>query len=89
MAGLPRHPSAAIRGGDASTNTAILLQVLEGHPSAHADLTALNAGAALMLAGRATGLRQGVVLARELLASGAARQLLESYRQASALRRAA
>lgn len=89
LAGLPRHPQEAIRGGNAATNSAILLQVLEGRPSAHADLTALNAGAALMLAGRAPDLRQGVILARELLASGAALQLLESYRQASALKRAA
>jgi anthranilate phosphoribosyltransferase len=54
----------------------------EGEP-ALAAVTALNAGAALYVAGRAPSLRAGVDAARDLLAAGAgARKLAElrSYR---------
>ncbi len=89
MAGLPVHPAQALRGGNAATNAAILLSVLGGEPSAAADLTALNAGAGLLLMGRSPDLTSGVAQARAVLACGAGRDLLERYRRACSLDKAA
>ena len=65
-------------------------QVLEGArggaaPSSNvgalSDIVALNAGAALYVAGRAPSLREGVETAREILASGAAMAKLEALKR--------
>lgn len=89
QAGLQRCKPEALRGGDAATNAAILLGVLSGEACAPAELTALNAGAGLMLTGHSPDLPSGVAKAKDILASGAARDLLERYRSACALEKAA
>ena len=85
QAGLERREPEALRGGDASVNAVILLKVLNGEACAAADLTALNAGAALLLTGHSPDLASGVAKARGVLASGAARDLLERYRRACSI----
>ncbi|MDO9225412.1 MAG: anthranilate phosphoribosyltransferase [Pseudomonadota bacterium] len=55
-----------------------LLLALSGKACAEQDIVALNAGAALLAADRADSLAEGVVLAREALASGAALARLEA-----------
>jgi len=52
-------------------------------------VVALNAGASLVVAGRAGDLREGVVLAAETIVSGAAREQLERLRRSAALALAA
>jgi anthranilate phosphoribosyltransferase len=89
--GLARVPFEAIAGGDRSANRAALEAVLSGEergaPSTH---VALNAAAGFWASGRADSLAEGLEMAREVLASGAALALLERYRQESrALREAA
>ena len=79
-AGLGRAPIEAIRGGDAAQNAAALLGLLEGAPGAYRDTVLLNAGAGLIVAGRAVTLPEGVALARQALDSGAARMALERLR---------
>jgi anthranilate phosphoribosyltransferase len=54
-----------------------LQQVLAGEPGPLQDIVSLNAGAALMVGGRAGGWAEGVELARASLRSGAARRILE------------
>ncbi len=49
--GLPRAPLSALRGGDAASNAAALLRLLEGEPGAYRDTVILNAAGALMVAG--------------------------------------
>ncbi len=49
-------------------------------PGAARDVIALNAGAALVVAGRADDLREGVELALDTIADGAAREQLERLR---------
>jgi anthranilate phosphoribosyltransferase len=49
---------------------------------AHVDLVALNAGLRIYLGGRASDVADGIRLAREAIASGAARALLERWRTA-------
>ncbi len=77
--GLARAPLAALRGGDAAHNAAVLRAVLAGEVGPCADAVALNAGAALELAGLAGDLLAGVERARALLAGGAALAVLERY----------
>lgn len=83
-AGLPRAPIAAIKGGDAAHNAAALVAMLEGAPSAYRDTVLLNAAAALIVAGKAINLRDGVAQAAGAIASGAALNALETLRRASA-----
>jgi anthranilate phosphoribosyltransferase len=76
-AGLSRCDPQALKGGDSQHNAAALRAVLEGVPSAYADITKLNAAAALIIAGRAGNLKDGVAMAAESIRSGAAKRALE------------
>ncbi|HVS16187.1 MAG TPA: anthranilate phosphoribosyltransferase [Thermoanaerobaculia bacterium] len=75
--GLPRRALEELAGGDPAENARELRAVLEGGGRpALGEITALNAGAALYVAGRAASLEQGVELAREVLARGAGAEVL-------------
>ena len=82
-AGLARRPLAEIRGGDAAHNAVALRRLLDGEPGAYRDIVLLNAGAALLVAGRVTDVKSGVALAARSLDSGAARQKLEDLVEAT------
>jgi anthranilate phosphoribosyltransferase len=84
-AGLSRAPIAAIQGGDAGFNAAALEAVLRAAPGAYRDTVLLNAAAALIVAGRADDLREGVSLAAYSIASGSAFAALEALRRLSAV----
>jgi anthranilate phosphoribosyltransferase len=76
-AGLKRAPLAALKGGDGATNAAAIRAVLAGEPSAYRDIVLLNAAAALIVAGKAKHLKDGVGLAAAAIDSGRARATLE------------
>ena len=78
-AGLPTHPIAAIRGGDAVENAAALRRLLDGGPGPYRDAVLLNAAAALLLADEVADLGEGAVRAGEAIDSGAARNLLARW----------
>jgi anthranilate phosphoribosyltransferase len=78
-AGLPRHPLAAIRGGDPAENAAALRRLLQGEKSAYRDAVVLNSAAALIVAGRATDLRDAAEEAAEALDAGLANALLDCW----------
>lgn len=59
----------------------VLLELLDGAQGAHRDLLLLNAGAALVVGGRAETLQAGISLARDVVDSGAAKDVLERYVQ--------
>ncbi|MEA2729272.1 MAG: anthranilate phosphoribosyltransferase [Acetobacteraceae bacterium] len=84
-AGLPRAPIEAILGGDAGFNAAALEAVLQNTPGAYHDTVLLNAAAALIVAGQAGDLREGVSMAAGSIASGAAFAALETLRRVSAV----
>ena len=71
-AGLARVDGDALKGGDADANAVALQNVLNGKPSAYRDVALLNAAAALIVAGRARDLKEGVALGTTSLDSGAA-----------------
>jgi len=78
-AGLPRHALDAIRGGDAAYNAAALRALLQGAAGAYRDAVLLNAGAALVVAGEAPTLREGVEEAAEAIDKGLANALLNCW----------
>ncbi|HTU54483.1 MAG TPA: anthranilate phosphoribosyltransferase [Acetobacteraceae bacterium] len=84
-AGLARAPIAAIRGGDAEVNAASLLALLKGADGAYRDTVLLNAGAALVVAGRALSVAEGVGQAAASIDQGAALHALEALQQESRL----
>lgn len=71
-AGLPAHPLEAVVGGSPEQNAGALRAVLDGAPGAYRDAVLLNAAAALVVAGVAADLREGVARAAESIDSGAA-----------------
>ncbi|WP_127104511.1 anthranilate phosphoribosyltransferase [Pararhodobacter zhoushanensis] len=72
-AGLAVHPFEDLLGGDPAENAVELKAVLAGSGrAAYRDAVLLNAAAALMVADKATTLKDGVAMARESIMSGAA-----------------
>jgi anthranilate phosphoribosyltransferase len=74
--GFERVKPEALRGGDAQGNAAALKGVLEGEKGPLRDVAALNAAAALVVAGRAGDLQVGVALANKSIDSGEAERRL-------------
>ncbi len=70
--GLSRVDGDALKGGTADANAISLQGVLDGKPGAFRDVALLNAAAALIVAGRAGDLKEGVKLGTKSLDSGAA-----------------
>src|SRR6478735_2215716 len=72
QAGLARAATGALKGGDAEANAVALRGVLDGKASPFRDVALLNAAAALIVAGRARDLKEGVAIGTKSLDSGAA-----------------
>lgn len=81
--GLARSDPASLVGGDAAQNAAILTAILEGEEGPRRDIVALNAGAALWVAGAAEDLAGGLQCAQQSLSSGAARDRLAALVRAT------
>ncbi|HEY0140956.1 MAG TPA: anthranilate phosphoribosyltransferase [Thermoanaerobaculia bacterium] len=75
--GVERHSLEQLAGGDARENAGIARQILAGGDGARRDVVAANAGAALYVAGLAPSIRDGVLLAKESIASGRAAAKLQ------------
>jgi len=81
MAGVPRSTIEQFSGGDIETNTRLLYDVLTGIPGPRRDIVLLNAAAALVAAGRAVDLKEGVAMGTEAIDSGQAAATLAKLRQ--------
>jgi anthranilate phosphoribosyltransferase len=75
--GLPRHSGDSIPSGDPRANAATTRAILAGEPGAASDMAVLNAGAAILAAGRADSLPAAVQAARLAIDSGAAAAKLD------------
>jgi anthranilate phosphoribosyltransferase len=75
--GLPRAAFADVAGGTPQHNAEVAREVLAGARGPRRDLAALNAGAAIYVAGRADSLEEGVRAAEAALDSGAAADALD------------
>jgi anthranilate phosphoribosyltransferase len=76
-AGLPRVTLADLKGGDPAYNAAALTAILDGALSPYRDIALFNAAAALVIAAKASNLREGVAMADSALQSGKVTQVLE------------
>lgn len=79
--GLPLHDPRTLRVETVEQSSAMVLAALENKPGAARDIVALNAGAAIYVAGRAASMEEGVEAAFEAIVSGAAREKLAQFVQ--------
>jgi len=81
--GLDTVKPDALRGGDAAANAQALRRVLEGKDSPFREVAMFNAAAALVVAGKAATLKEGVHLAAHSIDSGEAEGRLDRLIAAS------
>jgi len=72
QSGLTRCQMEALKGGDAVVNAKIVTAVLKGELGPRRDIVLLNAGYALVAAGKAATAKEGMILAAEAIDSGRA-----------------
>ena len=77
QAGLKCVAGEMLKGADAHANAIALKSVLDGMPSPYRDVALLNAAAALIVAGHAKDLKEGVALGTKSIESGAAASRLK------------
>lgn len=75
--GLERSTPAELRGGDALSNAEIVKDILAGVDGAKRRIVLLNAAFALVAAGKAVDVRDGIKIAAETIDSGRAAKQLE------------
>ena len=80
MAGLPRTTLDQLTGGDAQVNAAILYDIVTGITGPRREIVLLNAAAALVAAGLAVDLKEGVAQAAKAIDSGEAAATLAKLR---------
>src|SRR5262249_4024715 len=69
--GLPKAPLGALQGGDARENAEVIERILDGEGGPARDVVLLNAGAALLIAGAARSVEDGIAMASRAIDSGA------------------
>lgn len=75
--GIARSSAEDLKGGDAGHNAEALRGVLEGKKSAFRDAAVMTAAAALLVAGKAKDLKEGVAQAQKSIDGGGAGSVLE------------
>jgi anthranilate phosphoribosyltransferase len=81
--GIPKSDPAALKGGDAAANAAIIREVLAGTRGPRRDVVLLNAGVGLFIAGRVETIKEGIEVAASAIDSGAAGQRLQQMVESS------
>ena len=79
--GMDKVELSEITGGDAKENAAILLSVLKNEASPYLETTVLNAGLGFYANGKVATIKEGVELARELIADGSALAKLQHLQE--------
>ncbi len=77
--GLAMVSNRGLRVENAEQSKTLMLAALDNHPGAARDIVAFNAGAALYAANISASIDDGIWLARDVLASGAARAKMEEF----------
>jgi anthranilate phosphoribosyltransferase len=76
-AGLPRATPQDLRGGTPEDNAKALTALLDGAPGPYRDVALYNGAGALVVAGKAKALSDGVALAADAIDTGRAKATLE------------
>ena len=79
--GLQMVSNRGLRVADATESMTMLLGALDNQPGTAREIVAFNAGAALYAANMAGSIGDGIKLAREAIASGAARKKVDDFVQ--------
>ena len=79
--GMDKVELSEITGGDAKENAAILLSVLKNEASPYLETTVLNAGLGFFANGKVATIKEGVELARQLIADGSALAKLQHLQE--------
>lgn len=74
--GIAKVSLDALRGGDAELNARAIREVLAGTPGPARDIVLLNTGAALLIAGRAPSVHEGMRMAADAIDTGNAADIL-------------
>lgn len=77
--GLTRADPESIAGGTPERSVEIVRELLDGAGGPRRSLAAINAGAALLVAGKASDLGESVRLAEQTIDSGAARDAMDRF----------
>jgi anthranilate phosphoribosyltransferase len=77
--GLPVHDPKGLRVASVEESRKLVVAALENASGPARDIVALNAGAAIYVAGQAPSFEEGVEKAFDLMKSGAARAKLEAF----------
>jgi anthranilate phosphoribosyltransferase len=78
--GIARASVSDLSGGTAAENAALIESLLAGAPGPRRDIVVLNAGASLLVAGKAARLEDGMAAAAAAIDSGAATKVLSALR---------
>ena len=79
MFGFERVGLEAIKGGDPKENAEILIKILKNeHAGPYADVSILNAAAAIVAGNKAKDLKDGIILARKAISDGSALKKLQA-----------
>lgn len=79
--GIQRGNLSDLKVDGAQASLALIKSLLSGEESSAADIVALNAGAAIYVAGIASSLEQGITMAQDVLASGTGAEKLQELAQ--------
>ena len=77
--GLELFDRRAIQVGTVEESKAMIQAVLDNQPGPAHNIVAMNAGAALYVAGVAASLKEGIERASKTIKSGAAKQKMEEF----------
>ena len=77
--GLELYDRQAIQVNTVEESKALILAVLQNQAGPALNIVLLNAGAAIYVAGKAPSIREGVALARKVIASGEAKAKLDEF----------
>ncbi len=81
--GLSMVSNRGLKVADAAESREMVLEALNNIPGTPREIVTLNAGAALYAADRTASIGEGIALARDTIASGAARARLDQWVQAT------
>jgi anthranilate phosphoribosyltransferase len=76
--GMQMVSNRSLKVADANESKVLLLEALDNKPGVAREIVTLNAGTALYAANRSASIADGIVLAREAIASGAARAKVDA-----------
>lgn len=79
--GLSHSSLNELLGGDARENAVIINEILSGKNGAKTDVVLLNSAVALLASGKIKTMKKGIEIARESIASGSAKNILQMLRK--------